>query len=92
MLLGNIRLKAISHANGAEQQTPKRRIQQPAVNHRTGRFDPEKIPWRENADLKFNASNEKGDGSNKQGEQRKSLNEFRMLKYFYEQMEAILDN
>ena len=57
-----------------------------------GRFDPEKIPWRENADLKFNTSNEKGVGSNKQGEQRKSLNEFRMLKYFYEQMEAILDN
>ena len=90
LFLGNIRLKAISLANGAEQQ--KRRIQQPAVNHRTGRFDPEKIPWSENADLKFNASNEKGDGSNKQGEERKSLSEFRMLKYFYEQMEEILDN
>ena len=92
MSLGNIRLKAISHANGAEQQTQERRIKQPPVNHRRGRFDPEKIPWSENADLKFNASNVKGDGSNKQGEERKSLNEFRMLKYFYDQIEAILDN
>ena len=67
-------------------------IKQPPVNHRRGRFDPEKNPWSENADLKFNASNVKGDGSNKQGEERKSLNEFRMLKYFYDQIEAILDN
>ena len=69
--LGNIRLKAIFRANGAEQQTQERRIQQPAVNHRRGRFKPEKIPWSENADLKFNASNVKGDGNNKQGRREK---------------------
>ena len=32
---------AISHANVAEQQTQERRIQQPAVNPRRGRFDSE---------------------------------------------------
>ena len=30
--------QAISHANGTEQQTQERRIQQPAVNPRRGRF------------------------------------------------------
>ena len=34
--------KAISHANGTEQQTQERRIQQPAVNPRRGKFDIEK--------------------------------------------------
>ena len=31
--------QAISHANETEQQTQERRIQQPAVNPRRGRFD-----------------------------------------------------
>ena len=45
--------KAISYANGTEQQTQERRIQQPLL-------------WSENADLKFEASNQEGDGSKKQ--------------------------
>ena len=45
-----------------EQQTQERRI----VNPRRGRFDTEKFLMSENADLKFNASNKEGDGSNKQ--------------------------
>ena len=35
--------QAISHANRTEQQTQERRIQQPAVNPRRGRFDTEKL-------------------------------------------------
>ena len=59
--------QAISHANETEQQTKERRIQQPAVNPRKGRFDTEKSSqWSENADFKFIASSEEGDGSNKQ--------------------------
>ena len=50
LFLGKIRLKTrftigeshvISHANVTEQQTQERRIQQPAVNPRRGRFDTE---------------------------------------------------
>ena len=33
---------AISHANGTEQQTKERRIQQQTVNPRRGRFDTKK--------------------------------------------------
>ena len=54
--------QAISDANGTEQQTQERRIQQPAVNTRRGRFDTKK-----SSGVRFNASNEEGDGSNKQG-------------------------
>ena len=46
-----------------------------------------KILWSENADFKFNGSNEEGDDSNKQwsrdtAEKTWSLKEFWMLKYF----------
>ena len=45
-----------------------------------------KILWSENADFKFNASNEEIDDSNKQWSrdtaEKTSLNEFWMLKYF----------
>ena len=58
---------AISHVNGTEQQTQQRRIQQPAVNPRRGRFDTEtESSGARTPSRKFNASNEKGDGSNKQ--------------------------
>ena len=39
--------QAISHANGTEQQTQERRIQQPAVNPRRGRFATETPLQRE---------------------------------------------
>ena len=63
-----------------EQQTQERRI----VNPRRGRFDTEKSSGAKNADLKFNGASSK-DGWRRQqqtAEQRTSLNEFQMLKFF----------
>ena len=50
--------RTISNANDTQAQ-------QVAPNPRGGRFSTE-ILWSENTDLKFNASNEEEDGSNKQ--------------------------
>ena len=63
-----------------EQQTQERRI----VNPRRGRFDTEKSSGAKNADLKFNGASSR-DGWRRQqqtAEQRTSLNEFQMLKFF----------
>ena len=58
--------RTISNANDTQAQ-------QVAPNPRRGRFSTE-ILWSENADLKFNASNEEEDGSNKQ-RNRKNINQ-----------------
>ena len=59
--------RTISNANDTQAQ-------QVAPNPRGGRFSTE-ILWSENADLKFNASNEEEDGSNKQ-RNRKNINQW----------------
>ena len=65
--------EAISYANGTEQQTQERRLKILA-----GDLTPKNL-WSKKADLKFNASNEEGDGSNKQRRRKTITNEFRML-------------
>ena len=57
--------QANSHANGTQHQTQKRRIQQPAINPRRGRFDAEKSLERERR-LEIQREQRRREGSNKQ--------------------------
>ena len=66
--------EAISYANGTEQQTQEHRLKILAGEDLT----PKNL-WSKKADLKFNASNEEGDGSNKHRRGKTITNEFRML-------------
>ena len=74
---------AISHANVAEQQTQERRIQQPAVNPRRGRFDTEtESSGARTPTWNSTRATKKETAATNSGAEKTSLNEFRMLKYF----------
>ena len=84
--------QAISNANGTEKQTQERWIQQPAVNPRRGRFDTEKSSGARTPTWNQSTRATKKETVATNGGAETSLNEFQMLKFFLEQMEAILNN